>query len=80
MPPKAKYTKEQIKSASKVIKAAFSVRRKTLVNGLISLPGFGKEEIISTVEAVFGNATVRGETLSAAQFVTLSEKLDELKK
>lgn len=75
----AKYTNEQIKKASKVIRAAFSVRRKTLVNGLVSLPDYSKEEIISVVENTFGNANVRGETLSAEQFVLLSEKLVEVK-
>lgn len=73
----AKYTKEQIEKTSKVIKAAFSVRRKTLVNGLMSMPGADKEEIISVIEETFGNATVRGETLSAEQFVRLAEKLSK---
>lgn len=73
----AKYTKEQIEKTSKVIKAAFSVRRKTLVNGLMSMPGADKEEIIGIVEETFGNATVRGETLSAEQFVKLAEKLSK---
>ena len=71
----AKYTAEQIDKTSKVIKAAFSVRRKTLVNGLMSMPGADKEKIISVVEETFGNATVRGETLSAEQFVKLAENL-----
>ncbi len=71
----AKYTKQQIESASRVIKAAFSVRRKTLVNGLVSLPGFDKETLVKVVEETFGNPSVRGETLSAEQFVMLAEKL-----
>lgn len=71
----ARYTKEQIEKTSKVIKAAFSVRRKTLVNGLMSMPGADKEEIIRIVEETFGSATVRGETLSAGQFVKLAEKI-----
>lgn len=75
----AKYTDEQIKIASRVIKAAFSVRRKTLVNGLISLSDFSKEQIIFVVENIFGNGTIRGETLSAEQFVRLSEALEEEK-
>jgi len=75
----AKYTKKQIAEAARVIKAAFSVRRKTLVNGLVSLPDVDKDDIIKVVEETFGNATVRGETLSAGQFVLLSEKLAELK-
>ena len=73
----AKYTREQIDKTSKVIKAAFSVRRKTLVNGLMSMPGADKEKIIGVVEETFGNATVRGETLSAEQFVKLAENLSK---
>ncbi len=73
----AKYTKEQIDKTSKIIKAAFSVRRKTLVNGLMSMTGADKEKIISVVEETFGSATVRGETLSAEQFVKLAEKLSK---
>lgn len=71
----AKFTKAQIDGASKVIKAAFSVRRKTLVNGLVSLPGFDKEYLTGIVEDLFKNPSVRGETLSAEQFVALAEKL-----
>ena len=71
----AKYTKQQIEAASKVIKAAFSVRRKTLVNGLLSLPGSDKEMLVKVVGETFGNPSVRGETLSAEQFVCLAQKL-----
>lgn len=72
----AKYTPEQIKSASKAIKAAFSVRRKTLINGLMSLNGFEKPELIKIVLETFGNANVRGETLSAEQFVKLAQAMN----
>lgn len=71
----AKYTKEQISAASKVIKAAFSVRRKTLVNGLMSLPGADKDALTKVVEEAFGSPSVRGETLSAEQFVKLAGRL-----
>ncbi|MBR5528184.1 MAG: ribosomal RNA small subunit methyltransferase A [Clostridia bacterium] len=74
----ARYSKDQIEKASKVIKAAFSMRRKTLVNTLMSLciPSFDtKEKLGDLVESLFGNRNVRGEELSTDQFVVLAEKL-----
>lgn len=72
----AKYTKNQISAASKVIKAAFAVRRKTLVNGISSISELSKAELSQLVADAFdGNANVRGETLSADQFVMLAQKL-----
>lgn len=72
----AKFTAEQISAASKVIKAAFAVRRKTLVNGLCAISDLDKAALSELVAEVFdGNANVRGETLSAEQFVILAEKL-----
>ncbi len=69
----SRYSPEQIKKASRVIKAAFSMRRKTLVN---TLSEFGtKEKITEIVTELFGKPTVRGEELSTEQFVTLSERL-----
>ena len=58
----------------KVIKAAFSQRRKTLVNALSSSGVFGsKEEVAAAVEAVGLSPTVRGEALSIEQFCALSD-------
>ena len=71
----AKYTKEEIYAASKVIKAAFSVRRKTLVNGLVGICDLDKSELNKIVENLFGDANIRGETLSAEQFVILAKAL-----
>ncbi|MBO4343634.1 MAG: ribosomal RNA small subunit methyltransferase A [Clostridia bacterium] len=73
-PPK--YTKEQVEKAGKVIKAAFSVRRKTLVNALSSALGCDKEELKIIIKETLGvPENVRGEELSTEQFVKLSEKL-----
>ncbi len=72
------YTDEQIKMASRVIKAAFSMRRKTLVNTLMGLscPGYDTKEALGTlVEELFGNRNVRGEELCTQQFVQLAERL-----
>lgn len=75
-PPK--YSQSQIKNAGKVIKAAFSMRRKTLTNTLSGLDRAGfkdKESLTSLVEQMTGNRSIRGEELSADDFVKLSEKL-----
>lgn len=57
-----------------IIRASFNQRRKTLANGLnnsseICLP---KEVIISAIEELSGNPSVRGETLTLQQFAELS--------
>lgn len=62
-----------------VIRASFNQRRKTLVNGLKNSDAlsFPREEIERAVTACGFPLTVRGETLSLADFARLS---DELKK
>lgn len=74
----ARYTPAQIEKTSKVIRAAFSMRRKTLVNTLLSLSAVGfetKEALSALVTELFGSPTVRGEALSTEQFVLLAERL-----
>jgi len=57
----------------RLIKAAFSQRRKTLVNALAGSGAFGaKEEIINAVEKLGLSPTVRGEALSVEEFCNLS--------
>lgn len=57
-----------------LIKAAFSQRRKTLVNALSSSGAFGsKEDVLKAVESVGLSPTVRGEALSIQQFCQLSD-------
>ncbi len=66
------YTAEQIAGASKIIKAAFSMRRKTLVNSLSTLfTHASKDELCVLLESVGLSPSVRGEKLSAEQFVRL---------
>lgn len=58
----------------KLIKAAFSQRRKTLVNALSSSGAFGsKEDVQKAVESVGLSPTVRGEALSIEEFCQLSD-------
>ena len=65
------YTKQEIDLARKIIRAAFNMRRKTLSNGLAALFG-GKEKANQVIQAAGFPASVRGETLSAEQFVLLA--------
>lgn len=56
-----------------LIKAAFSQRRKTLVNALSGSGAFGtKDEIQKAVESIGLSPTIRGEALSIEQFCELS--------
>ncbi len=58
----------------KLIKAAFSQRRKTLVNALSGSGAFGsKEEIQKAIAELNLSQTVRGEALSIEEFCALSD-------
>ncbi len=63
---------------TKVVKAAFSQRRKTLLNNLHSSLGLDKNELHGLGNKISINMTRRAETLTLAEFVTLSEKLQGL--
>ncbi len=59
-----------------LIKAAFEMRRKTLVNALgAKYPQFSKEKITEAIRAIGHPETVRGERLSTEDFVRLSDML-----
>ncbi len=58
----------------KTIKAAFSQRRKTLKNCLVS-SGFNKEKVAQVISQMNLDENIRGEKLSIAQFGELSELL-----
>lgn len=60
----------------KVIRGAFLLRRKTLVNSLsAALPQFGKTAVADAIAACGLPPTVRGEALTLADFAALSEAL-----
>ena len=75
------YEKRPIQAQSdavlrRVVKAAFSQRRKTLVNALAAgVPGCDKARAAAAVAACGFDARVRGETLDPAQFAALSNAL-----
>lgn len=58
-----------------VVRAAFSQRRKTAVNGLSSGLSLPKEQVTAALAAAGLPANVRAETLSMAQLATLTECL-----
>ena len=62
------------------IKAAFEMRRKTLENALSAkLGGFTKEQVSLAIEKCGFDPKIRGERLSAEDFVLLSNVLFDLK-
>lgn len=63
---------------TKVVKAAFSQRRKTLLNNLHSSLKIDKYDLRKLGDKIGIDMTRRAETLTLAEFVTLSEKLREI--
>lgn len=59
----------------KVVRAAFAMRRKTLVNNLSGLPGVSREAAQAAVAACGFPVTVRGELLAPEDFVRLAALL-----
>lgn len=66
----------------KIIKAAFSQRRKTLLNTLASNGNLGvsKEDIKNILEETGIGASTRGETLSLEDYAKLSNFIDDYRK
>lgn len=76
------FTSEEKKITSRVIKHAFSMRRKTLVNALSQgYNEFSKEKLIEIISSAIGKgAQVRGETLTTNEFCTLAKALENERK
>lgn len=62
-----------------IIRAAFEMRRKTLVNALSAKLPYSKELILEAIRSIGHPDTVRGERLSTEDFVRLSDYLIENK-
>ena len=61
-----------------IIKFAFEMRRKTLVNALSAkMPGLTKEKIATALSKMNKDANIRGERLTTEEFVILSDLLAE---
>lgn len=64
----------------KTVKVAFATRRKTLVNNLMNGFGFTRECAEKVLTCCNFSVTVRGEELSTADFVTLSQQIAKVLK
>jgi 16S rRNA (adenine1518-N6/adenine1519-N6)-dimethyltransferase len=71
------YNPKNEKLFRNTIKAAFEMRRKTLQNALSAKLGFSKELISRAITSIGHPETVRGERLSTADFVKLSDYLSD---
>ena len=71
-----KYVPKNERLFRNLIKAAFEMRRKTLVNAISAkLPELDKERIKAAITSLGFSETVRGECLSTEDFVRLSDLL-----
>lgn len=70
--PKRSFDKEQDKQLFRVVKAGFSVRRKTLANNLSAVFHVSKEEVVQKLENVGLKANVRAQELSVDTWERLS--------
>lgn len=70
---KNKYQIKDMNAFKKVVKTAFGMRRKTLVNNLIKEYKITREEAENALTNLNIPITARGEELSAYQFIKLSE-------
>lgn len=59
----------------KLIKGAFAMRRKTLVNNLVSCFPISRDQAVAAIEAAGPGAQCRAESLTIEQFCTLSDQL-----
>ncbi len=66
-----------IAKVKKMIALAFAKRRKTLTNALSEM--YPKDRVSAAIEALGMRSDIRGEKLSAADFVALAGKLEEKK-
>ena len=74
-----KYQPKDEKLFFSLIRAAFEMRRKTLVNALSAkLPQYSKETITEAILTIGHPETVRGERLSTEDFVRLSDYLSKM--
>ncbi len=75
---KRKYAPKNEKLFRDLIKAAFEMRRKTLINAISAkLPHINKQKITDSLVSLGMSETIRGERLSTEDFVNLSNLLAE---
>ena len=59
----------------KVVKGAFSQRRKTLTNTISSSMGISKSDVVKTLESLEISPSIRAENLTMKQFIEFSQAL-----
>ena len=59
----------------RVVRGAFSQRRKTLANSLSSALGIDKQEITRVIESVGLPSNIRPEQLKMEDFIAVAEKI-----
>ena len=75
-----RYTPKDERLFFALIKAAFEMRRKTLVNAVSAKLPYTKEQVAEALAVIGQLPTVRGERLSTADFSALADALYDLKK
>lgn len=76
----AKFAGVNLAAVRDVVRAGFSSRRKTLANNLMNFYKLSRAEAENALALVGIPSGARGETLSAADFVKLSETLENAKR
>ncbi len=75
---KDKYDIKDIKEYRKLIKSAFLMRRKTLVNNLIKAYPLSREQVENILTMLGFKTDVRGEDLSSQDYVNLYNEISKL--
>lgn len=70
---------ENIREVSKVVKACFMMRRKTLANNLMQNLGLNREQVQTILQEINLASDIRAERLSPQDFVKLTKKIGEIK-
>lgn len=77
--PEKKYLPKDEKLFFGLIRAAFAMRRKTLVNAISAAYPFTKEQIACALAKIGLSASVRGERLSTGDYCALADALYEIR-
>ncbi len=76
--PEPRYTPKDERLFRNLIKFAFEMRRKTLLNALRAKISLDRDTLSEVISSLGYGDSVRGERLSVADFVALSDKIYEL--
>ena len=76
---KGKFAGADLKTVREIVRVAFSSRRKMLVNNLINGFKFTREQAEKAISDAGISLTARGETLSAEEYIKLTESVKRVK-